>query len=100
MTNLDFIKFMIERTEKELSSIQKELSNLKDLEIEKKEYLKTLYEQKRLAVEDEYLIEMSDAAVNKYSTEFERIELFRSFFKGRGDFFSRRFESKRTDWKG
>lgn len=100
MTDLDLINFLIEKTESELFAIEKELTNLKNLENEKKEYLKKLYEQKRLAVADEYLIETNDAAVNNYSTEFEKIELFRSIFKGREDVFPRRFESKRTGRKG
>ena len=100
MGNLDLIKFLIEKTEKELSIIQEELKKIKNLEIEKKEYLHKLYEQKRLAIEDEYLNELSDVKVNKFSAESEKIELFRSLFKGREDVFPRRFESKRTGRKG
>ncbi len=41
----------------------------------KKDYLKKLYQQKRITVEDLYLTDLSDVAVNMYSTEAEKIEL-------------------------
>jgi superfamily II DNA or RNA helicase len=100
VNDLNHIKILIEKTEKELLSIQKELLDLKGLETEKKDFLKTLYQHKRLAVEEDYRDKLSDISVSKYSTETAKIELFRSLFKGREDVFPRRFESKRTGRKG
>jgi superfamily II DNA or RNA helicase len=93
-------KILIEKTEQELSSIQKQISQLKDMECKKKEFLRKLYQQKPRIGEEEPLNKPGDVSVSKYSTEAAKIKLFRSLFKGREDVFPRRFESRRTGRKG
>ncbi|MCD4653657.1 restriction endonuclease subunit R, partial [bacterium] len=100
MTDLDLIKFLIEKTENELSIIEKGIADLKKREQSQQEYLRKLHKQKRSALEDTDYPELSDAVVNKFSSETEKIKLFRSLFRGREDVFPRRFESKRTGRKG
>ena len=87
--------------DEQIESIKDKLSDLDAKREELKQRLDHLLTQKNsIAEHQETFGESFPLAVNRNSTENEKIGLFRSLFRGRDDVYPKRFESKRSGKSG